>query len=91
LDNVFKEENKNSIELSKFLPSQVYIHSRPMFYSEKDMRFVEESIHTIQDSVYPRRNNLCNLLVIGILIGDIDAGNQDVQSEICIVYSVMSP
>jgi len=27
----------------------------------------------------PQRNNLCNLLVIGISIGDLDCENQDVQ------------
>ena len=27
----------------------------------------------------PQRNNLCNLLAIGISIGDLDCENQDVQ------------
>ena len=37
------------------------------------------------------RNNLCNLLVIGSSICDLDVENQDILSDTCIVYSVTSP
>jgi hypothetical protein len=52
------EEKKNSIELLKFLFSQVYMRSRPKFYSEKDMRLVDESVQTLQDSVRRLTQNL---------------------------------
>jgi hypothetical protein len=37
------------------------------------------------------RNNLCNLLVIGILICYLDTENRDLHSDTCITYSVASP
>jgi hypothetical protein len=37
------------------------------------------------------RNNLCNLLVIGILICDLDTENRDLHSDTCITYSGASP
>jgi len=36
----------------------------------------------------PQRNDLCNLLFIVTLIGDLDRENQDVQSDVCRGYSV---
>ena len=40
---------------------------------------VYASIQTHRIAKCPQRNNLCNLLVIGISIGDLDCENQDVQ------------
>jgi len=46
---------------------------------EKVIYVIRRQGGAIQHTKCPQRNNLCNLLVIGISIGDLDCENQDVQ------------
>ena len=72
---VAKELERNNLRNAFFNSNEIMEQRVESFkYSVKI-----ESSYFAAGTKCPQRNNLCNLLVIGISIGDLDCENQDVQ------------